>query len=324
MATNAVIQTVGAAGYVSLRVTQTGHGLTGRVPVYYNTSTNLWTAAQANAGNTLGTHLAKVIDSNTLLIVQSGIFPDPTHGLTAGQYYFVSDSVAGTLTVTEPTAVGSFSNPVLYVTDANTYIVLGYRSSQTVNQSFNPLLNDGTAAAPSLAFSADSDTGLYRIGANTMGIATNGTRVGEIGIGYGGFTGNVIQTVFGSVATSTNNTTTTFADSGLSATITPRYSNSDILVMGALQGVYNTTASQGVKVRIVRGSTQIMYVCDLMGYEPARSQEVSFFYIDSPATTSATTYKIQFAEYGGSGLAVVMDFGATLPLSTIVLMEIQK
>lgn len=175
MATNAVIQTVGAAGYVSLRVTQASHGLTGRVPVYYNTSTNLWTAAQANAGTTLGTHLAKVIDSNTLLIVQSGIFPDTSHGLTAGQYYFVSDSTAGTLTVTEPTAVGSFSNPMIYVTDANTYIVLGYRSSQTVNQSFNPLLNDGTAAAPSLAFSADTNTGIFRPGADQFSISTGGT-----------------------------------------------------------------------------------------------------------------------------------------------------
>lgn len=191
MATNAVIQTVGAAGYVSLRVTQASHGLTGRVPVYYNTSTNLWTAAQANAGTTLGTHLAKVIDSNTLLIVQSGIFPDTSHGLTAGQYYFVSDSAAGTLTTTEPTAVGSFSNPMIYVTDANTYIVLGYRSSQTVNQSFNPLLNDGTAAAPSLAFSADTDTGIYRVGANDIGIAVNGAKAFEadpsnVGIYTGG------------------------------------------------------------------------------------------------------------------------------------------
>lgn len=174
MATNAVIQTVGAAGYVSLRFVQNSHGFTGRVPVYYNTSTNLWTAARANAGSTLGTHIAKVIDSNNLLIVQSGVFPDPTHGLTPGQYYFVSDSSAGTLTVTEPTAVGSFSNPMVYVIDANSYVVLGYRSSQTVNQSFNPLLNDGTAAAPSLAFNSDPDTGFFRQGANSLGIATGG------------------------------------------------------------------------------------------------------------------------------------------------------
>lgn len=327
MATNAVIQTVGAAGYVSLRVTQASHGLTGRVPVYYNTSTNLWTAARANAGTTLGTHLAKVIDSNTLLIVQSGIFPDPTHGLTAGQYYFVSDSVAGTLTVTEPTAVGSFSNPVLYVTDANTYIVLGYRSSQTVNQSFNPLLNDGTAAAPSLAFSADPDTGLYRIGANTMGIATNGTRVGEIGVGYGGFTGNVIQVSFGSKSGSVSTTTSGYADSLLNLSITPKYNNSKILIFGNVQGAWNSGGNGGIRSRLTRNGSSIYIITNLMHYDinsiTFRNNSFSFSYLDSPASTSSLTYKIEFGVYN-TGTAILHDWGDTQVLSTITAMEIQQ
>jgi len=35
--------------------------------------------------------------------------------------------------------------------------------------------NEGTVAAPGIAFGADPDSGLYRIGANNIGIATNGT-----------------------------------------------------------------------------------------------------------------------------------------------------
>lgn len=34
---------------------------------------------------------------------------------------------------------------------------------------------DGTAAAPALSFSGDTDTGIYRFGANTLGLATGGT-----------------------------------------------------------------------------------------------------------------------------------------------------
>ena len=37
------------------------------------------------------------------------------------------------------------------------------------------LMEDGTAAAPGLAFASDLNTGFYRIGADQLGIATNGT-----------------------------------------------------------------------------------------------------------------------------------------------------
>lgn len=36
-------------------------------------------------------------------------------------------------------------------------------------------LADGSAASPPLAFTADTDTGIYRIGANSLGLSTNGT-----------------------------------------------------------------------------------------------------------------------------------------------------
>ena len=38
-------------------------------------------------------------------------------------------------------------------------------------------LGDGTAAAPALAFTSDTDTGLYRVGANNMGVGVSGTTV---------------------------------------------------------------------------------------------------------------------------------------------------
>lgn len=43
------------------------------------------------------------------------------------------------------------------------------------------LMEDGTAATPGLAFSSDVDTGLFRAGANQLGIATNGVERVEFG-----------------------------------------------------------------------------------------------------------------------------------------------
>ena len=39
------------------------------------------------------------------------------------------------------------------------------------------LLADGSAAAPSLAFTADTDTGMYRPGTNQIGFTAGGTQV---------------------------------------------------------------------------------------------------------------------------------------------------
>src|SRR4051812_13867554 len=51
-------------------------------------------------------------------------------------------------------------------------------------------LSNGTAGAPSIAFASDPDTGLYRVGANQLGIAAGGTKVGQFDAN--GYTGAVV------------------------------------------------------------------------------------------------------------------------------------
>jgi hypothetical protein len=61
-------------------------------------------------------------------------------------------------------------------------------------------LADGTAAAPSLTFGSDTNTGLYRVGADTLGIAAGGVKVGEFG--SNGITG-VVRTATAVTASGT-------------------------------------------------------------------------------------------------------------------------
>ena len=87
-------------------------------------------------------------------------------------------------------------------------------------------IQDGTVNDPAMSFNSDPNTGLYRISEDKIGIATGGQKVGEIGIGYGGFIGNSVQTKF-----STSSTPITTADSFLLNTeFTPKLINSLIVI----------------------------------------------------------------------------------------------
>ncbi len=62
-------------------------------------------------------------------------------------------------------------------------------------------LADGSAVVPSLKFLLDSDTGLFRAGANTLGIAAGGVQVGQFS--SLGLTGSVVFTPTGGIAATT-------------------------------------------------------------------------------------------------------------------------
>jgi len=72
-------------------------------------------------------------------------------------------------------------------------------------------LVDGSAAAPSIGFSLDPDTGLFRKGNNVIGVAAGGAEVGSFGsAGFvGNVTGNVTGNVSGNAGTVTNGVYTT-------------------------------------------------------------------------------------------------------------------
>lgn len=61
------------------------------------------------------------------VVTTAGYIEAGLSGLTAGEVYFLSDSVAGLLTTSEPSAVGYVSRPVLLATGTNKGFVLPYR-----------------------------------------------------------------------------------------------------------------------------------------------------------------------------------------------------
>jgi len=127
--------------------------------------------------------------------------------------------------------------------------------------------------------------------------------------GGGGKVGQILQAYL--ITTVSIAVLNTWADiAGLSVDITPSASDSKILVEGYIYGGMVGTSST-MTFRIMRDSTVIGMPADAgtrpVGYgghqnRAARSLNCDFVsFIDSPSTTSATTYKIQNnIEYSGS------------------------
>ena len=135
----------------------------------------------------------------------------------------------------------------------------------------------------------------------------------------------ILQVVQGTTSTSATNATSTYADTNLTATITPQSSSSKILVLvnqvGGDKNVLNT--QNAIALRLMRGATQIALIAHSAGYTNTllnlRVATMSTAYLDSPATTSATTYKTQFmCISNASGVSV--QIGGDL--STITLLEV--
>ena len=128
--------------------------------------------------------------------------------------------------------------------------------------------------------------------------------------GTGGKVLQVVQTVKSDTFSTSS---ASFTDvTGLSVSITPRSSSNKILVLGSVTG--SVTSPGSGHIRYVRGSTAIgigdassSRTRDSVGgidnnASPADGAlSSSFVFLDSPATTSSTTYKAQVHQGDGGG-----------------------
>jgi hypothetical protein len=139
--------------------------------------------------------------------------------------------------------------------------------------------------------------------------------------------GCILQVVSATTSTNVSSSTNTYVDTTLTGTITPKFATSKILVLVNQNGVGRNGSSiaEDMKIKLVRNSTDIAGMYQYAMYTgtalPFRGGTYSLSYLDSPATTSATTYKTQFAAAENAGtVQVQQDAGNSV--STITLMEI--
>lgn len=134
----------------------------------------------------------------------------------------------------------------------------------------------------------------------------------------------ILQVVQGTTTTSTSSSTSTFVDTTLTASITPQSSTSKVLVMVAQNGCFRSNANifTCLSLQLLRGSTVLQTIGAGLGYTGNAEESLfcaSTMYLDSPATTSATTYKTQLCSPFNQATATVQR-GSTP--SNIILFEV--
>ena len=145
----------------------------------------------------------------------------------------------------------------------------------------------------------------------TSGVPTNGG-------------GGVIQVVSASTTSDFSTNSTSYVDiTGLTVNITPKFSTSKIYVTmhGGRFGMYSN-ASYYSNVQLVRDSTVLTY--GLPSDRGSNSNgnacgQGALSFLDSPATTSQITYKVQVKISSSSGTVYPTNSGTGL---TIVAMEV--
>ena len=173
------------------------------------------------------------------------------------------------------------------------------------------LLSDGSAAS------------LTSIpAANIVGLATAGFERS------GGF-GKVLQAVSNTYTTSVSNTTTSYADTGLSATINISAGSKVLIMCVQTLDVQRSAVACTCAIKLLRGSTDIFAPANTknVGLEGGGSDQrilflpLHFSFLDTGASTGSNTYKIQGKLASDANSARVRFQDDSNP-STMTLLEI--
>ena len=118
--------------------------------------------------------------------------------------------------------------------------------------------------------------------------------------------GKVLQVVQATYSTATTIASQTYTDTGLSVSITPSSASSKVLLLvSQIIYWYREADEAGSAIRLMRDSTAILdnfgvrgnffhrFLTSVTEELVEHATEANLMYLDSPATTSATTYKTQ-------------------------------
>ena len=135
--------------------------------------------------------------------------------------------------------------------------------------------------------------------------------------------GKILQVLFDSTATQVEITGTAQTATGLSIAITPSATSSKIAIFANISSILKKDGDTNVNLNLTRGGSGISNFGAALAdtgstaYQSVAGQGVA--YLDSPNTTSATTYAVTFGKGNANGAARVQQSSG---MSTMIVMEI--
>ena len=132
--------------------------------------------------------------------------------------------------------------------------------------------------------------------------------------------GQVLQVVTTTFITSASISSATYVSTGYSLSITPKFSTSKILVLMSSSLVSTTNANTRLtfyrnnSVDIAQNTEGLMMTSSVAN---GANQSFNIMFLDSPATTSSTSYNLYAKAPSGTS-----SLGASNSTSSIILMEI--
>jgi hypothetical protein len=145
-------------------------------------------------------------------------------------------------------------------------------------------------------------------------------------LGAGG-SGKVLQVVSATTSTKVSSSSSTYVTTGLNCSITPSASTSKILVLFTIAGAAKQTGNSQSRIgmKLQRGTTDIQILGDSILYQNINQSlydgTIGSTYLDSPATTSSTNYRVVFAAPENVASVEVQGSNAN-SVSSMVLLEI--
>jgi hypothetical protein len=173
---------------------------------------------------------------------------------------------------------------------------------------------------------------IYASGANTPARLAIGTSADVLTVSGGipawaapAGGGKVVQIVGATSSTQLSTTSATYVDSNLTVTITPTSASNNVLVfVSSAVDVFRAASSAIGSAKLLRGITSITDEISTFGVNQGTGSDTEAYhqfnliYLDAPATTSATTYKLQVK--GSSGARVRIQNNNTI--GSIIAIEV--
>ena len=175
------------------------------------------------------------------------------------------------------------------------------------------VISGDTSGAITLSAPAVAGTNTITLPASTGTVLTTGSPQ----------SGGIIQVVNSTTLTTTSSTSTSYVQTNLTASITPKFATSKIAIFVS-SAVYWSATSGYSFYTIYRNNTTNLGAGGVTGlacmgnpFQASIDSQLNIMYIDSPATTSSTSYTLWVRT--GASTSVTNDNNST---NTIILMEI--